>query len=374
LKFYNQKKGGIIIKKLDSVTRQPLEGVEFQLTYSDGCYVDDNYGHTSSQGLYRTNRNGEIRIFGITGTIVVQETETIPGYVLNKHSQTVKVNADDVQTITFYNTPLGGVELIKVDAADKSRRLSGAVFEIRKMNDALVDTVTTGKNGRVYADLDAGSYYALEVEAPKGYKLDKTPHYFKVKNGETTSVTITNKALSGILIHKTDSATGKALQGVTFLLYTYQLNLDHWIYPTLGDLKMPDITPANITALLLNMQSQGKAHASVIKIYTILSSLFKMAYLGDAVPVNPMDKVERPKPRKDEVKDKSVEAYTPEQIQQIITAVQTEPLKWQCYFRVLIDTGIRRGEASAIRWENVNFKENTITIAGNLCYTPDKGT
>ena len=139
--------------------------------------------------------------------------------MLNKHSQTVKVNADDVQTITFYNTPLGGVELIKVDAADKSKRLSGAVFEIRKMNDALVDTVTTGKNGRVYVDLDAGSYYAIEVEAPKGYELDKTPHYFKVKNGETTSVTITNKALSGILIHKTDSATGKALQGVTFLLY-----------------------------------------------------------------------------------------------------------------------------------------------------------
>lgn len=156
--------------------------------------------------------------------------------------------------------------------------------------------------------------------------------------------------------------------------YTYQLNLDHWIYPALGDLKMPDITPANITALLLDMQSQGKAHATAVKTYTVLSSLFKMAYLGDAVPVNPMDKVERPKPRKDEGTGKSVEAYTPEQIQQIIFAVQAEPLKWQCYFRLLIDTGIRRGECSALRWENVNFKENTITIAGNLCYTPDKGT
>lgn len=156
--------------------------------------------------------------------------------------------------------------------------------------------------------------------------------------------------------------------------YTYQLNLDHWIYPALGDLKMPDITPANITALLLDMQAKGKAHSTVIKAYTILSSLFKMAYLGDTVLVNPMDKVERPKPRKDEVKDKSIVAYAPEQIQQIISAVQAEPLKWQCYFRLLIDTGIRRGECSALRWENVNFRENTITIAGNLCYTPDKGT
>ena len=156
--------------------------------------------------------------------------------------------------------------------------------------------------------------------------------------------------------------------------YTYQLNLDHWIYPALGDLKMPDIAPANITALLLDMQSQGKAHSTVVKVYTILSSLFKMAYMSDAIPQNVMDKVERPKPRKDEAKDKEVDAYTPEQVQQIIEAVQHEPLKWQCYLRLLIDTGLRRGEASGIRWENVNFRENTITISGNLCYTPDKGT
>lgn len=156
--------------------------------------------------------------------------------------------------------------------------------------------------------------------------------------------------------------------------YTYQLNLDHWIYPALGDLKMPDITSANISALLLDMQSQGKAHSTVIKVYTILSSLFKMAYMDDTVPRNAMDKVERPKPRKDEVKDKAVNAYTPEQIRQIIEAVQNEPIKWKCFIRLLIDTGIRRGEASGIRWENVNFKEDTITIAGNLCYTPAKGT
>lgn len=61
---------------------------------------------------------------------------------------------------------------------------------------------------------------------------------------------------------------------------TYQGNLTHWIYPALGDLKMPDITPANISALLLSMQSQGKAQATCVKVYTILRSLFKMAYMS----------------------------------------------------------------------------------------------
>ena len=153
----------------------------------------------------------------------------------------------------------------------------------------------------------------------------------------------------------------------------YQGNLNHWIYPALGDLKMPDITSANISALLLSMQSQGKAHATCVKVYTILHSLFKMAYMSDVVVTNPMDKVERPKLRKGEIKDRDVEAYTTEEVQRIFVALENEPLKWRVLMRLLIDTGIRRGECCGLQWKDIDFKESTITISGNLCYTPQRG-
>ncbi len=124
----------------------------------------------------------------------------------------------------------------------------------------------------------------------------------------------------------------------------YQSYLNKKIYPALGDFKLPEITPAQITALLLDIQADGKAHSTVIKVYTILHSFFKMAYLGDMVDRNPMDKVERPKPRKDEVQDDGPLAYTPAEVQKIITALEREPLKWQALVHLLIDTGIRRGE------------------------------
>lgn len=72
---------------------------------------------------------------------------------------------------------------------------------------------------------------------------------------------------------------------------------------------MPDITPASITALLLYMQAQGKAHSTCVKVYTILHSLFRMDFTADVVLQNPMDKVERPKSRKDEARGQDVEAY-----------------------------------------------------------------
>ena len=154
---------------------------------------------------------------------------------------------------------------------------------------------------------------------------------------------------------------------------SYQSNLNNWIYPALGDFKIPDITAAQISALLLSMQSQGRSHGTVVKIYTVLQAIFKMAYMADVIDRNPMDKVQRPKPRKDEIKATETEAYTVEELRSIMVCLNNEPLKWRTMVHVLIDTGIRRGECCGLQWKDVDFKAGTITIRGNLCYTPDKG-
>jgi len=242
LEFRNQPKGNLIIVKQDSVTKEPLEGVEFKITYADGSYVDAEDGTLSSNGLYWTDKEGKITLSGISGTVVVTEVETIPGYTIdeNNRTQTVTINPNDIQVLHFYNDPVGGVEIIKVNADKTSQRIPNTTFEIRKVDDALVDTVTTGKNGSVFCSLPDGAYYAVEVEAADGFRLDNTPHYFEVKGGKTTTLTVKNKALSGILIHKIDSTTGEGIYGVTFLLYDgnknpmgqYESDQDGYVYIT----------------------------------------------------------------------------------------------------------------------------------------------
>ena len=319
LQFLNQPAGNLIIRKVSSgPNKEPLEGVEFKITYADGSFVPDANGELSSNGIYYTSKSGEIRISGIVGTVVATETKTIPGYTIDEatRTQTVVVNPNDTQTLTFYNKPTAtliiqkyisgtkneplagvqflvtdssgavvgpnngyytsdsagqiviegltdgmtvtakevktadgfvldgtpqsikidqsqspqrltfwnerqdGLELIKVNAADKTQRIPNTTFEIRRVSDGgLVDTVTTGTDGRVYVPLESGSYYAVETEAGKGYQLDSTPIYFTVEDGKTTTKTVTNKAVSGILIHKIDSTTGEGIYGVSFILY-----------------------------------------------------------------------------------------------------------------------------------------------------------
>ena len=242
VEFRNQPKGNLIIVKQDSITKEPLEGVQFKIVYADGSYVDAEGGTLSSNGLYWTDKEGKITLSGISGTVMVTEVETIPGYTIDENSrtQTVTINPNDTQTLHFYNDPVGGVEIIKVNADKTSQRIPNTTFEIRKMDDALVDTVTTGKNGSVFCSLPDGAYYAVEVEAADGFRLDNTPHYFEVKDGKTTTLTVKNKALSGILIHKIDSTTGEGIYGVTFLLYDgnknpmgqYESDQDGYVYIT----------------------------------------------------------------------------------------------------------------------------------------------
>ena len=221
MEFRNAPKGNLIIVKQDSVTKEPLEGVEFKITYADGSYVDAEGSTLSSTGLYWTDKEGKITISGISGTVVVTEVQTIPGYTIdeNTRTQTVVVNPNDTQILHFYNTPIGGVEIIKVNEDNHSERIPNTTFEIRKVDDALVDTVTTDKNGRVFVALEDGSYYAKEVTSNKSFRLDDTPHYFEIKDGKRVTLQVTNKKLSGIVIHKIDSATGEGIYGVKFVLY-----------------------------------------------------------------------------------------------------------------------------------------------------------
>lgn len=225
LEFRNAPKGSLIIVKKDAVTGKALQGVAFTVTTSSGQFVADAEGQISSNGLYCTDENGKIILSGLApDTYVVTETATIPGYVLDSTPQTVVVNANDTQTLTFTNKPIGGLILIKSDE-DSGKRISGVQFEVRKMNDEIIGSYTTDSNGVIQLpELESGWYTVTELKAASGYLLDSTPHRIEIKDGQTATLEITNHKSSRILLHKVDKATGKGIYGAVFLLYDSNRN------------------------------------------------------------------------------------------------------------------------------------------------------
>ena len=220
LEFRNQPKGSLIIVKKDAVTGNPLKGVTFKVTTASGEFVPDAGGQISSNGLYYTDENGQIVLSGLApDTYVVMETASISGYVLDSTPQTVVVNTNDTQTLTFTNTPIGGLVITKSDESS-GKRLSGVRFEVRKMNGEIIGTYTTDRNGVIQLpQLDSGWYTVTELKTVSGYQLDTTPQQVEVKDGQTATLALTNRKTSNILLHKVDADTGKGIYGATFLLY-----------------------------------------------------------------------------------------------------------------------------------------------------------
>lgn len=155
---------------------------------------------------------------------------------------------------------------------------------------------------------------------------------------------------------------------------SYQRNLDVHILPVLGHFLMAEITPAMISKLLLDFQKSGHAHASAVKLYNILNGIFQMAFLDDTIKANPMLKVKRPAPRKEEnAQNESEKAYTVHQLRYILQCLENESLKWQTYINLVADSGIRRGEACALEWSDIDWVKGTITVRRDAQYTPAAG-
>ena len=235
--------GYVELEKKNSVTKQPMADVEFQLYKGDtvnGEYI----------GTYSTNAEGKLVQDGKTqvgpldmGSYYFIET-TPTGYAeytgnlaftIEKDGQVVRFTGKDA----IENTPQrGSVKLKKVD--ENGAPLANAQFTITATTPGnlsqTIQTLLHGKyeNGKYYTNengelevnnLPWDTYYIQETKAPQGYQiLDDTQHTFTIdaQNANATvdlGTFINGKQKGSIKLTKTDAETRAALAGAEFKLY-----------------------------------------------------------------------------------------------------------------------------------------------------------
>ena len=215
LHFTNTPSTTLVIEKYIEGTTTPLKGVTFLVTDSSGAVVG------RSNGEFITDENGRVVIHDLIPgtTVTAREVKTVEGFVLDGAPKFILIKAGEVQTLRFYNVRAGGLTVIKKDEKT-GERIPGVQFEIRKMDGEIVGTFTTDENGVIHlTEAENGWYTVTELKAAEGYRLDDTPHRVEVRDGQTVTLEITNKAISGILLHKVNAVTGEGIPGVSFILY-----------------------------------------------------------------------------------------------------------------------------------------------------------
>ncbi len=190
--------GKILINKVDSDTKEAIEGAEFEL------YNSKN----EKLGTYLTNKNGKIEIPNLyQGKYYLKETKTNENYILDENTEfSVDVVYNKTSTIDIENKhKTGNLTINKVDKDNNDFAIENVGFELYSEDSKLIGSYFTDNNGKIeIKDLRTGNYRLKEISTNEWYNLaDETN--LEIKWNETTEKTIENELKKGqIRIIKVD--------------------------------------------------------------------------------------------------------------------------------------------------------------------------
>ena len=236
--FENQPYGKMRIRKIDSVTNQPMDGVTLQV-------VNPLTGFSNQ---YVTQNGGYIDVIDLPeATYIITEVATLPGYVLSKEVITATVRWGEETLVTFKNEPYGGIIITKVDTITGAH-LPGANIMITSLATGQTWDVITGADGTASVELPPGEYTVQEKNAPLGYELSACPQTVIVLPGETSYIKIQNYPFGSMIITKIDAKTGLPMAGVKLRIYNDTLNYDKTeTTDSNGQIHLTDLKPGDYT-------------------------------------------------------------------------------------------------------------------------------
>lgn len=137
--------------------------------------------------------------------------------------------------------------------------------------------------------------------------------------------------------------------------------------PELGHYKLTELRPDHFRKLYAKLRKQKSAktgkplsESTVEGVHACLCGILSDAMEGGFLDHNPAWRTYRYSGRKVEkiVADD-------ETVKRLIAALEEESLKYETYYKLIIATGMRRGECCALRWGDVNYDECSIHICRN---------
>jgi integrase len=147
----------------------------------------------------------------------------------------------------------------------------------------------------------------------------------------------------------------------------YRGNLDKHILPLLGDKPVREIRPRLVAAFLRRLQEEtGMRAATARKVRSVLSAVLSYGVAMEYVESNAAMKVPPP-----ELDATERVAPTLEETARILFEAERSDPEFLAFLWVAAETGGRRGETLALRWQGVDFERGTVTIDGTVSIGDD---
>lgn len=177
------------------------------------------------------------------GVYIIRQLSGWEGYVLDTTLHEVNITSDgETVSLSIRNEIYkGSLTIQKVDK-DGGQALPGARFRLLDSAGNPFAEGTTDESGVLTFDnLPFGDYYLEELEAPNGYKIDRTPYVFSViADGQKIEIRRENTRIPGsVTVAKTDSS-GNPIPGAAFRL-EYSEDGETWMPVFYSDIPAKEV-------------------------------------------------------------------------------------------------------------------------------------
>lgn len=133
----------------------------------------------------------------------------------------------------------------------------------------------------------------------------------------------------------------------------------HILPSALGPLGLGQVRPSDVQSFILALRESGKSESTVRQIYTVLRAIFEAALVDGMVARNVVAAVKRPS-----VTRRETRSLAPTEVVALLE--QSDKTSYGLIIRLMAYTGLRRGEAVALRWEDVDFESMTVNVRGSI--------
>jgi integrase len=134
------------------------------------------------------------------------------------------------------------------------------------------------------------------------------------------------------------------------------------IVPTLGRVKLKNLTPAHVRGFYREKLDSGLAPRSVLHLHRTFSKALKQAVDDGLIPRNAAASVRPPQPRKEEI-----QPLSREQVHTFLETVSGDRL--EALYVVAITAGLRRGELLGLKWEDLDLDAGMLQVRRTLSET-----
>lgn len=152
----------------------------------------------------------------------------------------------------------------------------------------------------------------------------------------------------------------------------YQRTIKNHLKPTLGEIKLLDLTPALLQKKYTDLVTNGITLRPLQIAHTILHSALDHAVRLGILTRNPAGLVILPKPAATHSPDQDeLHVWTESQVSQFLASLGTH--RNRNLYHLALATGMRRGELLGLQWDNIDWANSSIIVKQQIVETPGGG-